>query len=118
MTYHDITVFGIANCDSVKKTRIWLENNNINYRFHDFRVDGLDRSLLDSLINALGYDELINRRSTSWRQLPAEQKNNLNGELAASLMLSIPTLIKRPVIRYRDQFTAGRQAQDIIKIHD
>ncbi|PPD20561.1 MAG: ArsC family reductase [Methylomonas sp.] len=117
MTAPDITVFGIHNCDSIKKTRLWLEQRAIAYQFHDFRVDGLDSALLDWLIDAVGYEALLNRRSTGWRQLTDEQKTGLDGEKAAALMLAMPTLIKRPLIRHRGQFSVGRKIQDIIQTH-
>ena len=100
-------VYGIKNCDSVKKARSWLESNNIAYRFHDFRADGLDEALLRRFINELGMDAILNQRSSSWRQLSEEQKRDLSPDRALQLMLSIPTLIKRPILDNGEQLSAG-----------
>ena len=92
------TLYGIKNCDTVKKARKWLEANDLAYQFHDFLSDGLEMNLLEQLESALGWENMLNRRSTSWRQLTTDQKENLTREQALSLMLDIPTLIKRPVL--------------------
>lgn len=91
-------VYGIKNCDSIKKTRSWLDTQQIGYRFHDYRVDGLEKTLLTDFIDKLGLDAILNQRSTSWRQLSEEEKAKLNTEQALELLLSKPTLIKRPIL--------------------
>jgi arsenate reductase len=96
-------LYGIKNCDSVKKAKAYLDNSQISYRFHDYRVDGLDASLLQDFIDRLGLDAVLNQRSSSWRQLTAAQKQDLNADKALQLMLATPTLIKRPI------FDNGRQ---------
>ncbi len=93
-----IKLYGIKNCDTVRRTRKWLDSRNIDYAFHDFREDGLNESLLNRLEMELGWSNMINRRSTSWRQLSASQRENLDTEKAKLLMLEQPTLIKRPVL--------------------
>ena len=93
-----ITLYGIPNCDTVKKARKWLEANGIDYRFHDFRKDGLDAKQLNQWINTLGWETVLNRKGTTWRQLPEEVRNSINAKSAAQLMLEQPTLIKRPVL--------------------
>jgi len=102
-----IVVYGIKNCDSVKKARSWLETRHIEYRFHDYRSDGLDAALLQSFIDRLGLDTVLNQRSTSWRQLSTEQKQDLHAEKALQIMLSTPALIKRPIIDTGDKLIAG-----------
>ena len=102
-----MVVYGIKNCDSVKKARAFLEHRQIAYHFHDYRVDGLDAALLQTMIDALGLDALLNQRSTSWRQLSDEQKHDLNPEKALQLMLAVPTLIKRPILNTGDQWLVG-----------
>lgn len=92
-----ITLYGIKNCDTVKKARKWLENNGIEYRFHDFREDGMDSVPLESWVKEFGWQEVLNRRSTSWRALGDEQKNRMDDEAALALAVETPTLIKRPV---------------------
>lgn len=102
-----IVVYGIKNCDSVKKTRSWLEQQATDYRFHDYRIDGLDNGLLQQFIDQLGFEAILNRRSSSWRQLSESQKNDLTTEKAMQLMLETPTLIKRPIIAAGTQFSVG-----------
>ncbi|OQW75614.1 MAG: ArsC family reductase [Proteobacteria bacterium ST_bin11] len=102
-----IVVYGIKNCDSVKKARTWLEARHIAYRFHDYRVDGLDAALLQSFVDALGVDAVLNQRSTSWRQLDDAQKSDLTPDKAVQLMLAVPTLIKRPILDNGQQLIVG-----------
>ena len=102
-----LVIYGVKNCDSVKKARLWLENSHIEYRFHDYRSDGLDAELLQFFVNRLGLDTVLNQRSASWRQLSAEQKQDLSAEKAMQLMLSTPTLIKRPIVDTGDKLFAG-----------
>lgn len=92
-----LTVFGIKNCDSVKKARRFLEDNNVAYTFHDFRVDGLDKSLIESWLEHTDWETLLNKRSTSWKQLSDEQRNNMSLANFIECSLELPTLIKRPV---------------------
>lgn len=93
-----ITLFGIKNCDTIKKARTWLDANNIEFRFHDFRADGLAEALLDQWIATLGWELLINKRGTTWRQLPESTKQNIDAASARELMLQNPAIIKRPVL--------------------
>lgn len=91
-------LYGIKNCDTVKRARLWLDQRSLDYRFHDFRADGLDASLMDRLEAALGWETLLNRRGTTWRQLPESQRQDLDRAKAIALMLAQPALIKRPVL--------------------
>lgn len=102
-----IVLFGIKNCDSVKKARIWLDGKQLEYRFHDYRVDGLTAVLLQQLIDALGVEVVLNQRSTSWRQLSDEQKRDLNPARTTQLLLENPTLIKRPILHFGNQWLVG-----------
>ena len=101
------TLYGIKNCDTVKKALKWLDQNGIEYLFHDFRVDGLTQAQLIDLTNRIDWSLLLNRSSTSWRQLSAEQQADLSLDKAITLMLSTPTLIKRPVLDTGDQLIIG-----------
>jgi Spx/MgsR family transcriptional regulator len=101
------TLYGIKNCDTVKKARNWLDQNNISYRFHDFRADGLTPELLMHFSDHLDWNKLLNRSSTSWRQLSAEQQSELTPEKALQLMLTTPTLIKRPILDTGDKLILG-----------
>lgn len=107
-----IKLFGIKNCDSVKKARAWLDKHDIAYQFHDFRVDGLSSEQLDYLMEQAGWQILLNKRSNSWRQLDDQQKVDLTKEKAADLMISNPTLIKRPVLQRGEQILAGFNAKN------
>ena len=91
-------VYGIPNCDTVKKARKWLQANNIVYQFHDFRKDGLDATLLNAWVKNVGWETLLNRRGMTWRKLSDSDKNNIDQTKAVKLMLEQVTLIKRPVL--------------------
>ena len=93
-----VTLYGIKNCDTVRKARRWLADHAIDYRFHDLRADGLSRSQLSAWATDLGWEALLNRRGTTWRQLPATQRDALDCAKTVDLMLNHPALIKRPVL--------------------
>ena len=102
-----IIMYGIKNCDTIKKARAFLEKNNTPYEFKDFREDGLNPVHLRSWIKALGWDKVINKRSTTWRNLPDETKENMNETLALVVAEDQPTIIKRPVLELADQVLIG-----------
>ncbi len=102
-----VVLYGIKNCDTVKKARAWLESNGIDYQFHDYRVDGLTAELLQRFANELGWSTMLNRSSTSWRQLSPEQQADLIEGKALHLMLEIPTLIKRPILATDSKLMLG-----------
>ncbi|MDP3334234.1 MAG: ArsC family reductase [Methylococcaceae bacterium] len=106
------TLYGIKNCDTVKKARKWLDDNGIAYRFHDYRSDGLSSELLTHFADELGWNTLLNRSSTSWRQLSAEQQADLNADKAIALMLTTPTLIKRPILDTSNKMLIGFKADE------
>lgn len=103
-----LTMYGIKNCDTIKKARRWLEEQQVDYRFHDYRADGLDESRLQHLIALSGWQPLINTRGTTWRKLSAEQRSIIDSNTAASktaaiaLMLEQPAVIKRPLLVTND----------------
>ena len=90
-------LYGIPNCDTVKKARKWLEANNIVYQFHDFRKQGLDEALLADWFQSPGWEALLNKRGTTWRQQPQQVKDAIDSDSAKQLMLDNPAIIKRPV---------------------
>ena len=106
------TLFGIKNCDTVKKARKWLDENGIAYRFHDFRTDGLTPELLQHFADHLDWNKLLNRSSTSWRQLSTEQQSDLTLNSAMQLMLTTPTLIKRPILESGDKLILGYKTEN------
>lgn len=102
-----LRLYGIKNCDTIKKTRKWLDQHNVNYTFHDLRNDGLDASTLQLWIASVGWEALVNRRSTTWRNLPDAKKANIDAATAQQLMLDQVTLIKRPVISNASSVVVG-----------
>ncbi len=107
-----ITLYGIKNCDTVKKARKWLDANDIDYRFHDFRADGLDTKALKIWMQELGWEVLVNRRGTTWRQLDASIKDSVDEASALKLMEENPTLIKRPVLDLGNRRVVGFSDKD------
>lgn len=100
-------MYGIKNCDTIKKAKKWLEANNIDYEFHDFRSDGLNPVQLRSWIAEAEWQTLLNKRSTTWRQLPDETKENMDETLATAVMEDQPTIIKRPVLETENGLLVG-----------
>lgn len=94
----------------MKKAMTWLQQHQVSFTFHDYRKDGLDISLLKKFEIQLGYENMLNKRGTTWRQQPDEIKNNLNCELALKLMLEHPAMIKRPLLDLDGQFHLGFKA--------
>lgn len=101
------TLYGISNCDTVRKARKWLKNHDISYQFHDYRQDGLSHELLENWSTEVGWETLLNRRSTSWRQVSDQDKTSIDQAKALQLMLHQPTLIKRPVLVMPDKILVG-----------
>jgi arsenate reductase len=93
-----VTIFGIKNCDTVRKARRWLDGHAVEYSFHDVRSDGLSRTQLESWVEILGWENLLNRRGITWRKLPESVRDNINKRAAVKLMLEQPAMIKRPVL--------------------
>ena len=92
------TVYGIPNCDTIKKARRWLDDHDIEYTFHDYKKAGIDKATLQDWCAAVGYEALLNTRGTTWRKLDDGQKQGMNEQRAIALMLEQPSLIKRPVL--------------------
>lgn len=114
------TLYGIKNCDTVKKARKWLESQFIDFQFHDFRTDGLDQQQVSIWVKALGWETLVNKRSTTWKQLDAQTRDNMDETSAIATILQQPTLIKRPLLDTGGEFTVGFKAEqyrEIFKHH-
>lgn len=93
-----ITIYGIRNCDTMKKARAWLDKNSIGYSFHDYKTTGIERERLEQWCKKLGWETLLNRAGTTFRKLPDNDKTGLDANKAVALMLAQPSMIKRPVL--------------------
>lgn len=103
-----LTVYGIKNCDKVKKAHKYLLNHGFSFHFHDFRSDGVALPWLKQLINVLGLNAVINTRSTTWRNLPLTEQDAINHpDSALQLLQQHPTLIKRPILQLGQKFLIG-----------
>ncbi|WP_137134849.1 ArsC family reductase [Rhizobium sp. FKY42] len=102
-----ITIFGIRNCDTMKKARSWLDNHGVGYRFHDYKSEGIDQAHLAKWIASEGLDVVLNRAGTTFRKLTDEDKANLSKDKAIALMIAQPSLIKRPVLEANGAITIG-----------
>jgi len=103
----DLTLYGISNCDTVKKARRWLEQRRVSYRFHDFRKDGLTPTQVKTWLQSIDRDTLINKRGRTWRELSEAQKQISSDSQAVKLCCEFPTLIKRPVLVSGKQVIVG-----------
>ena len=93
-----LTLYGITNCDTMKKARAWLDGYGVAYAFHDYKTQGIDRAHLEAWCKELGWEVLLNRAGTTFRKLPDPEKENLTERKAVALMLAQPSMIKRPVL--------------------
>jgi len=111
-----LTLFGIPNCDTVKKARAWLAEHDIAYRFHDFKKDGVPADHLQRWMQAVGWEKVLNRQGTTWRKLdPADQAAVRDAASAAAVLQANPSAIKRPVVEWgeaADDVTVGFKADD------
>ena len=102
-----ITVYGIKNCDTMKKARAWLDAKGVPYAFHDYKVEGIDRPRLEAWTRAVGWETLLNRAGTTFRNLPDAARENLDRDKAIALMLDQPSMIKRPVLDLDGRLLVG-----------
>ncbi|EKO3477655.1 ArsC family reductase [Vibrio fluvialis] len=106
-----ITMYGIPNCDTIKKARKWLEAQGVNYQFHDYRKDSIDAALVSEFCQVLGWENVLNKRGTTFRQLSQEQKDTLNADTAIALLVEQPAMIKRPLLRVDGDLHLGFKAE-------
>ena len=102
-----VTIYGIPNCDTMKKARAWLDSHGIAYGFHDYRASGLERDRLKGWAQKVGWERLLNKASTTFRELPDKDKAAIDEAKAIALMLAQPTMIKRPVLDKDGALTVG-----------
>ncbi|MEP9370849.1 ArsC family reductase [Mesorhizobium sp. KR1-2] len=102
-----VTIYGIKNCDTMKKARVWLESHGVDYAFHDYKAEGLDRERLALWCDELGWETLLNRAGTTFRKLPDADRQDLDAGKAMALMLAQPSMVKRPVLDLGDRRLVG-----------
>jgi arsenate reductase len=106
-------MYGISNCDTVKKARAWLEAHGVDYEFHDYKKHGVDAVLMQKWLAQVGWEKLVNRQGQTWRKLTDAEKAGIKNNAAAlQLMLDKPSLIKRPAIEIKDQLILGYNPSD------
>ena len=104
-----VVLYGISNCDTVKKARKFLESRAIDYRFHDFRKDGLSKAQVQTWLQTLGPDVILNKRSRTWKELSPAEQTKAEGAQAATVLSANPTLIKRPVLELLSGKTVSKR---------
>jgi Spx/MgsR family transcriptional regulator len=106
-----ITIYGIKNCDTMKKARTWLDQHGALYTFHDYKVSGIDRTHLEDWVSRAGWDVVLNRAGTTFKKLDDAEKQNLDSEKAIALMLAQPSMIKRPVLEADGKLIIGFKSE-------
>jgi arsenate reductase len=101
------TIYGIKNCDTMKKARVWLDGHGVAYDFHDYKTEGAPKEKLKAWVSELGWEALLNRAGTTFRKLPDADKEGLNERKALALMLEQPSMIKRPVLDVGGKLLVG-----------
>ena len=107
MTANTATIYGIKNCDTMKKARAWLDKRDIEYRFHDYKAEGIERKKLEAWAKEIGWETLLNRAGTTFRKLPEMEREGIGEKKAISLMLAQPSMIKRPVLEANGKLLVG-----------
>jgi len=101
------TLYGIRNCDTMKKAWTWLDGHGVAYAFHDYKREGIDRARLEGWVRQVGWEPLLNRAGTTFRKLPDADRQNLDEAKAVDLMLAQPSMIKRPVLETDERLVVG-----------
>jgi arsenate reductase len=102
-----ITIYGIKNCDMMKKARAWLDTNGVAYAFHDYKAEGIDKASLERWAKEVGWETLLNRAGTMFRKLPERERENVTEKKAIALMVEQPSMIKRPVADVDGKLVVG-----------
>jgi arsenate reductase len=102
-----VAIYGIKACDTMKKARLWLEANHVEYVFHDYKTNGIERATVEGWARQVGWETLLNRAGTTFRKLAPPAKEHLDEDKAIGLMLAQPSMIKRPVLDVNGQLTVG-----------
>ena len=109
-------MYGIPNCDTIKKAKKWLQAEEIEFTFHDYRKQGITEELVNEFCRQLGWENVLNKRGTTYRQLPQEQKDNLDSDNVVSLLVDQPAMIKRPIVYVGEQYHVGFKADSYVSI--
>jgi arsenate reductase len=110
-----VTIYGIKNCDTMKKARTWLDDHGVAYAFHDYKAEGIDKASLERWSKEVGWEILLNRAGTTFRKLPDAQRENVTEKKAIALMLEQPSMIKRPVLDVGGKLLVGFKAEAYAK---
>ena len=102
-----VTIYGIKNCDTMKKARTWLDDHGVKYAFHDYKAVGIDKRRLETWAKEIGWETLLNRAGTTFRKLPDKDRDNVTEKQAIALMLQQPSMIKRPVLDVNGKLVVG-----------
>jgi arsenate reductase len=111
-----ITIYGIKNCDTMKKARAWLDQRGVTYAFHDYKAAGIERGALEGWAREVGWETLLNRAGTTFRGLPDKDKDGLTENKAIALMLAQPSMIKRPVLDIGGKLLVGFKPEQYEKV--
>ena len=110
-----VTIYGIKNCDTMKKARAWLDSHRVGYDFHDYKVAGIERGRLEGWMAKVGWETLLNRAGTTFRKLPEKDKEGLTEKKAVALMIAQPSMIKRPVLETGGKLLVGFKPEQYAK---
>ena len=110
------TIYGIKNCDTMKKARTWLDAHKVAHQFHDYKASGIDKPTLEDWAKKVGWEILLNRAGTTFKKLSDTDKEDLTGKKAIALMLAQPSMIKRPVLEAKGKLTVGFKPEDYKKL--
>jgi arsenate reductase len=110
-----LTIYGIKNCDTMKKARAWLDAHGVAYGFHDYKSAGIERARLEGWAREVGWETLLNRAGTTFRKLPDAERDGLDQAKAVALMLKQPSMIKRPVLDMGGRLLVGFKPEDYAK---
>jgi Spx/MgsR family transcriptional regulator len=102
-----ITIYGIKNCDTMKKARAWLDEHGVAYAFHDYKAEGVERAKLELWVKTAGWETVLNRAGTTFRKLPDKDREGLTEKKAVALMLAQPSMVKRPVLEVGGKLIVG-----------
>lgn len=106
----NVVMYGIPNCDTIKKAKTWLAEKNLDFTFHDYRKQGVPQDTLQQALDALGWEALLNKRGTTYRQLSDEQKASVSADTVLALLTEHPAMIKRPLLQVEQNFHVGFKA--------